>query len=160
MWASFILDQEKTWQNQPMRTRHIQPWNQSEHDTHTSVAHDKITWGSRATHGKWSPESEVECLLMKFMGTPAGGLRLKKHIIFHIPYIIVPPLCPSFLKCVDFYKAHCSEKRGVLWLASYPVHCDWQNTSSVWRKCYALTIFGNTQHLHDMVAMATILQRE
>ncbi len=28
--------------------------------------------------------------------------------------IIVAPLCPGFLKCVDFYKAHCSEKRGVL----------------------------------------------
>ncbi len=32
------------------------------------------------------------------------GLRLKKHIIFHIPYIIVAPLCPAFLKHVDFYK--------------------------------------------------------
>ncbi len=27
--------------------------------------------------------------------------------------------------------------RGVLWLASYPVRCDWPNTSSMWRKCYA-----------------------
>ncbi len=35
------------------------------------------------------------------------------------------------------YKAHRSEKQGVLWLASYPVRCDWPNTSSVWRKCYA-----------------------
>uniref|UniRef100_A0A673MEU6 Uncharacterized protein n=1 Tax=Sinocyclocheilus rhinocerous TaxID=307959 RepID=A0A673MEU6_9TELE len=41
------------------------------------------------------------------------GLRLKKHIIFHILYIIVSPLCPAFLKRVDFYKAHRSEKRGV-----------------------------------------------
>ncbi len=57
------------------------------------------------------------------------GLRLKKHIIFHIS------LCLAFLKHVDFYKAHHSEKRGVLWLASYPVCCDWPNTSSVWRKC-------------------------
>ncbi len=65
------------------------------------------------------------------------SLRLKKHIIFHILYIIVAPLCPAFLKRVDFYKAHRSEKRGVLWLASYPVHCDWPNTSSVRRKCYA-----------------------
>ncbi len=42
------------------------------------------------------------------------GLRFKKHIIFHILYIIVAPLCPAFLKHVDFYKAHRSEKRGVL----------------------------------------------
>ncbi len=60
------------------------------------------------------------------------GLRLKKHI-FHILYIIVAPLCSAFLKRVD----HRSEKRGVLWLASYPVRCDWPNTSSVRRKCYA-----------------------
>ncbi len=66
------------------------------------------------------------------------GLRLKKHIIFHILYIIVAPLCSAFLKRVDFYKAHRSEKRGVLWLASYPVRCDWPNTSGVRRKCYAL----------------------
>ncbi len=38
----------------------------------------------------------------------------KTHIIFHILYIIVAPLCPAFLKHVDFYKAHRSEKRGVL----------------------------------------------
>uniref|UniRef100_A0A672QA74 Deoxyguanosine kinase, mitochondrial-like n=1 Tax=Sinocyclocheilus grahami TaxID=75366 RepID=A0A672QA74_SINGR len=38
------------------------------------------------------------------------GLRFKKHIIFHILYIIVSPLCPAFLKRVDFYKAHRSEK--------------------------------------------------
>ncbi len=58
------------------------------------------------------------------------GLRFKKHI-FHIPYIIVAPLCPTFLKRVDFYKAHHSEKHDVLWLASYPVHCDWPNTKRV-----------------------------
>ncbi len=46
------------------------------------------------------------------------GLRLNKHIIFHILHIIVAPLCPTFLKCADFYKAHRSENRGVLWLAS------------------------------------------
>ncbi len=65
-------------------------------------------------------------------------IKLSKiQIIFRILYIIVAPLCPAFLKRVDFYKAHRSEKWGVLWLASYPVHCDWLNTSSVWRKCYA-----------------------
>ncbi len=41
------------------------------------------------------------------------GLRLK-NIIFHILYIIVAPLCSAFLKHVNFYKAHGSEKRGVL----------------------------------------------
>ncbi len=39
--------------------------------------------------------------------------KKKKNIIFHILYIIVAPLCPAFLKYVDFYKAHHSEKRGV-----------------------------------------------
>ncbi len=34
-----------------------------------------------------------------------------------------------------FIKAHRSEKRGVLWLASYPVCCDWSDTSSVRWKC-------------------------
>ncbi len=64
------------------------------------------------------------------------GLRFKKHI-FHILYIIVAPLCPAFLKHADFYKAHRSEKRGVLWLDSYPMRCDWPNTSSVRWKYYA-----------------------
>ncbi len=41
-------------------------------------------------------------------------VRGSKNIIFHILYIIVSPLCLAFLKCVDFYKAHRSEKRGVL----------------------------------------------
>ncbi len=41
------------------------------------------------------------------------GLRFKKHIIFHILYIIVAPLCSAFLKRIDFYKAHHSEKQGV-----------------------------------------------
>ncbi len=47
-------------------------------------------------------------------------LRLK-HFFFHILYIIVALLCSAFLKCDDFYKVHLSEKRGVLWLASYLV---------------------------------------
>ncbi len=68
------------------------------------------------------------------------GLRFKKHIIFHILYIIVAPFCSAFLKRADFYKAHRSEKRGVLWLASYPVRCDWPNTSSVRRKCYRIVM--------------------
>ncbi len=51
--------------------------------------------------------------------------KCQKYIIFYIKYIIVAPLCSAFLKHVDFYKAHRSEKRGVLWLASYPVRSDW-----------------------------------
>ncbi len=54
------------------------------------------------------------------------GSRFKKHIIFHILYIIVAPLCSAFLKHTDFYKAHHSEKcaligqlSSVLWLAEY-----------------------------------------
>ncbi len=60
----------------------------------------------------------------------------KNTLFLHILYIIVTPLCYAFLKRVDFYKAHRSEKQGVLWLASYPVCCDWPNTPSVRRKCY------------------------
>ncbi len=48
-------------------------------------------------------------------------LRFKKHIILHM-HTVVAPLWLTFLKHVDLYKAHCSEKRGVRWLASYPVH--------------------------------------
>ncbi len=55
--------------------------------------------------------------------------KVQIHIIFHILYIIVDPLCSTFLKRLHFYKAHRSEKRGVLWLASYPVRCDWPNIS-------------------------------
>ncbi len=54
------------------------------------------------------------------------GLRFKKHIIFHILYIIVAPLCSAFLKHIDYYKAHRSEKcaligqlSSALWLAEY-----------------------------------------
>ncbi len=54
------------------------------------------------------------------------GLRLKKHIMFHILFIIVTPLCSTFLKRVDF-----SKLIGVLWLASYPVRCDWPAIRSV-----------------------------
>ncbi len=63
------------------------------------------------------------------------GLRFKKHYFPHTVHYC----CSSKLRLsetVNFYKAHCSEKRGVLWLASYPERCDWLNTSSVWRKCY------------------------
>ncbi len=64
-------------------------------------------------------------------------------------YIIVAPLCSAFLKHADFYKAHRSEKRGVLWLASYPVRCDWPNTLSVWVKCYAPLLYCDAVSRHD-----------
>ncbi len=63
--------------------------------------------------------------------------KVKQTHYSHILYIIVAPLFPAFLNAYIFYKAHHSEKRGVLWLASYPVCCDWPNTSSVRWKCYA-----------------------
>ncbi len=65
-----------------------------------------------------------------------SGLMLKKHYFPQTVHYFCSSI-PAFLKHVDFYKAHRSEKRGVLWLASYPVHCDWPNTSSMWQKCYA-----------------------
>ncbi len=42
------------------------------------------------------------------------GSRFKKHIVFNILYITVALLCLAFLKRTDFYKAHRSDKRGVL----------------------------------------------
>ncbi len=63
--------------------------------------------------------------------------KVKKKHIFHILYIIVAPLSPAFLKRAVFYKAHRSEKRGLLWIASYPVRFDWPKISSLRRKCYA-----------------------
>ncbi len=46
-------------------------------------------------------------------------------------------ICSAFLKRVNLYKVHRSENRGVLLLASYPMHCNWPNSSSVRRKRYA-----------------------
>ncbi len=51
----------------------------------------------------------------------------QKHIIFHISYIIVAPLCPAFLKqwflqSSLFWKAHCApigQLSSALWLAEY-----------------------------------------
>ncbi len=57
------------------------------------------------------------------------GSRFKKHIIFHILYIIVAPLCSAFLKRTDFYlqsssfwEARCAligQLSSALWLAKY-----------------------------------------
>ncbi len=66
------------------------------------------------------------------------GLRLKKTLFSTYCTLLLLLYAPPFWNTeIHFYKAHCSEKRGVLWLASYPVRCDWPNTSSVRRKCYA-----------------------
>ncbi len=44
---------------------------------------------------------------------------LKKHIIFQILYIIVVVLCRASFKLVVFYKAPPSDKRSLLWMASW-----------------------------------------
>ncbi len=44
----------------------------------------------------------------------------KKYQIFQILYIIVVLLCPASLKRIVFYKAPPSDKRSLLWLASWP----------------------------------------
>ncbi len=36
-----------------------------------------------------------------------------------------------FLQSSSLWEARCAL------IASYPVHCDWPNTSNVWRKCYS-----------------------
>ncbi len=62
---------------------------------------------------------------------------IKNHIIFHILYIIVAPLCSAFLKGLDFLQsASFWEARRAL-IGQHPVHWDWPNTSSVWLKFYA-----------------------
>ncbi len=57
------------------------------------------------------------------------GLRLKKHIIFHILYIIVAPLCSAFLKHRNTFlqsssfwearRAMIGQLSSALWLAEY-----------------------------------------
>ncbi len=64
------------------------------------------------------------------------GLRFKKHYFLHTVHYCCSSM-PRLSETHNVYKAHHSEKRGVLCLASYPVRCDWPNTSSVRRKCYA-----------------------
>ncbi len=44
----------------------------------------------------------------------------KKHISFQIQYIILFPVCPTSLKHVSFCKTPTSDKRSLLWLASWP----------------------------------------
>ncbi len=87
------------------------------------------------------------------------AVKVKNTIIFHILYIIVAPLCPAFLKRIDFYKAHRSEKRGVLRLASYPVRCDWPNTSSLRRPlpyCDAVSWHDETKTIKPAINEAFV----
>ncbi len=75
------------------------------------------------------------------------GLRFKKHILFHILYIIVAPLCPAFLKCSIFTKLIvlksevCSDWPAIqsVVIGRTPQACDGNVTP--------LTVFGNTQCL-------------
>ncbi len=54
--------------------------------------------------------------------------KVKKHITFHILYIIVAPLCSAFLKrvkflqCLSFWEMRCAligQLSSALWLAEY-----------------------------------------
>ncbi len=65
-------------------------------------------WRVRKLKGSYDAAKYNNCVMC------LRGSMFKKHIIFYILYVIVAPLCSAFLKLVDFYKAHRSEKRGVL----------------------------------------------
>ncbi len=58
--------------------------------------------------------------------------KVKKNIVLYV------------MKCINFYKAHHSEKHSELWLARYPVRCDWPHTSSVFRKLPRYHIWKHT----------------
>ncbi len=65
------------------------------------------------------------------------GLRLKK--VHYFPHT-VHYCCSSILRLSEmcrFLQRSSFGERDVFWLASYPVHCDWPNTSSLRRKCLA-----------------------
>ncbi len=62
------------------------------------------------------------------------GLKLKNTLCSTYCTLLLLLDAPPFWNASIF--TNLSEKRGVLWLASYPVRCDWPNTSSVRRKCY------------------------
>ncbi len=66
-----------------------------------------------------------------------SSLKLKKTLFSAYRTLLLLLSAPQFWNATLFYKAHRSEKWGVLWLTSYQVCCDWLNTSSVWQKCYA-----------------------
>ncbi len=70
-------------------------------------------WRVRKLKGSYDAAKNNNCVMCKSVMCLRGSM-FKKHIIFHILYVIVAPLCSAFLKRVDFYKAHRSEKRGVL----------------------------------------------
>ncbi len=94
--------------------------------------------------------------------------EMRMHIAWDISpspilYIIVAPLCLAFLKRVHFYKAHHSEKRGMLWLASYPVRCDWpeylKRETEMLRPlpyCDAVSRRGDTQTIKPIINEAFV----
>ncbi len=73
------------------------------------------------------------------------------NIIFHILYIIVTPLCAAFPCQLLQRKARhalIGQIYGALWLAEY--------LKRVMEMLRPLTIFGNTQRLHDNNTTARI----
>ncbi len=63
------------------------------------------------------------------------GLRWKKTTFSSYRTLLLLFSAPPLWNVPIFTKL---KKKSVLWLANYPVHCDWSNTSSVWWKCYTL----------------------
>ncbi len=70
----------------------------------------------------------------------------KKHYFPHTVHYCCSSMPRLSVTC---WCLQCSEKRGVLWLASYPVRCDWPIISSVWWKCYALLLCCDAVSWHD-----------
>ncbi len=77
------------------------------------------------------------------------GLRLKNTLFSTYCTLLLRLYALPFWNTSIFHKAHHSDKRDVLWLASYPVRCDWPNTSSVRRKCYALLPYWDAVSRRD-----------
>ncbi len=61
----------------------------------------------------------------------------KNKLFFTYCTLLLLLYAPPFWNASIFTKLIILRSEAVLWLASYPVRCDWPNTSSVWRKCYA-----------------------
>ncbi len=86
------------------------------------------------------------------------SLRLKTHYFPHTVHYCcssLPCLYETcrFLQSSSFWRARCAligQLSSALWLAKYLKH--------VTEMLHP--IFGNTQHLHDMAVVATMLQRE
>ncbi len=80
----------------------------------------------------------------------------KKNIYIFSTYCTF--CCFAFLKMYRFFKAYRSMKRGLLWLASYPVGCDWLNTSSVrWKSCAPYRIVDSVSRCDDTKTIKPII---